>query len=312
MPEGEPGGPDTEVYFDFRPEERKVEDLEHEVKSGRLLEIGNSVFMTYQKKNGSFVELPQKNVDFGGGLERLVAATEDQPDIFKTSLFKDIITSIRESTGLAVEYGRTITQDHYPSGHEGQVLHEQKDDERFRKVGETSTRIIADHITAATFIIANGVVPSNKAQGYILRRLIRRSMLRARDLGVQNNFIKHVVEKVISSYRNTDPYLEDKKQEIIDIIESEENKFRATLDEGLKEFEKYITAGFVDKPETTKKMLDSKTIFKLYETFGFPYELSKEEGEKRGIEIPSKEEFDIELQEHQQKSREGAKKKFNN
>lgn len=287
MPEGEIGGPDSEVFYDFGEHihnEKYGKQCHPNCNCGRFLEIGNSVFIQYQKQaDRSLKELPNKNVDFGGGLERLTAASLDTPDVFRTDLFLEAIKSLE----AIKKSGGSYEQNPKPY------------------------QIIVDHLRAAIFMVADGVEASNKLQGYILRRLIRRAMLRARDLGMeQDEWLSNTLPQLISPYIKAFPYLGEGVGKINEIITREVDKFRKTIKEGLKEFEKYITFGAVGKPETQEKMLSPKDIFRLYETFGFPYELSKEEGEKRGIKIPYYEEFEIEAEKHRELSRNASAELF--
>lgn len=280
MPEGEIGGPDSEVFYNFGTphDEKYVKECHPNCNCGRFLEIGNSVFIQYQKqKDGSLKELPQKNVDFGGGLERITAATLDNPDIFRTDFFAAAIASLEAiRKGNASDY----------------------------KTNPKPYRIIVEHLRATIFMVADRVRPSNKEQGYVLRRLIRRAMLQARELGMeQDEWLSNIFADLAVSYIKTYPYIDKDVPLINEVITQEVDKFRKTIKAGLKEFEKFITFGEVRKKETQKKMLSPRDIFRLYETFGFPYELSKEEGEKRGIEIPSEEEFEIEAEQHRELSR---------
>ncbi|MBP9719101.1 MAG: alanine--tRNA ligase [Candidatus Levybacteria bacterium] len=313
MPIEEPGGPDSEIFFDFGTELQihenssfKDEKCHPNCDCGRFMEIGNSVFMQYKKiDENTFQELPNRNVDFGGGLERLLCALKNDPDVFRTEIFRSIVDSIRESSGLIIDPSSPIfsPEKYYPLGNNGNTIYNQENESFIKELGKQSTRIIADHIRAATFLLADNVIPSNKAQGYVLRRLIRRAILRGRDLGINTNFTSHIAESVIKINKDTDPQLEANRDKILELFNSEELKFRNTLEKGLKEFEKYIIFSEVNKPETKVKMLSPQDIFRLYESYGFPYELSKEEGEKRNIKIPSKEEFDLEFQKHRNLSK---------
>lgn len=211
MPSGEIGGPDSEVFYEFT-------EIKHDPKfgktchpnceCGRFLEIANSVFIQYKKnKDGSLEELPQQSVDFGGGLERLVAATNDNPDVFETDLFQPIIKSIQNVT--AKEY-------------EGE-------NKRFM-------RVITDHIKAAVFITAVGVVPSNKQQGYVLRRLLRRATRKLRDIepSVNEQDIEYISQSVFSIYENN--YLsQNSSKKIVKIIGAEIFKFSIAIDKGFKQ-----------------------------------------------------------------------------
>lgn len=278
MPPGEIGGPDSEVFYDFgTPHDPKYgKECHPNCECGRFLEIGNSVFIQYVKKeDGTLEELPQKNVDFGGGLERLTAAVNNDPDIFKTDLFGPIIEKIEKVTNK--NYG--------PETY-------------------SPMRVVADHVKAATFIIVSGVIPSNKLHGYVLRRLLRRAAVKMHKLDIDIKVLASVAEPALKIYDGMFGVEVEKHTKIVqDVIKEELERFNKSLDKGLKEFEKYVTIGEVGKPETRKRVLDPKSIFRLYETFGFPYELSKELGEEKGIRIPSYEEFELELREHQQLSR---------
>lgn len=273
MPTGEIGGPDSEVFFDFGRESKlhessvfKNENCHPNCNCGRFLEIGNSVFMQYEKKaDGKLVELPNKNVDFGGGLERLAAATNNDPDIFKIDLFSSIIQIIELLSGKS--YG------------DGQ--------------NQKSMRIMADHLRAAVFLISQGMEPSNTQQGYVLRRLIRRAVRHGKLLGIKDNFAGQMVEPAIKNYE--DSYLELKKNvgKIKMALESEENRFRKTLENGLVQLGKLGKLGKIGRKEA----------FYLYESFGFPYEMTKEEGERLNLTVGSKEDFAKEVLKHQALSR---------
>ncbi len=268
MPAGEPGGPDSEVFYEFP-------HVEHDTAfgakchpacdCGRFIELGNSVFMQYVKNNkGGFDELPQKNVDYGGGLERIAAAVIDSPDVFKISLMWPIIEKLQELSGKKYE-------DHVQS-----------------------KRIIADHMRAAVFMAADGVTPSNKTQGYILRRLLRRAIRQAHELGIESGLFEAVAPIVIEMYREPFPEITSHEKTVIEVLEKEEKLFRQTLKKGLREFEKLV-----------KKELDGKTTFTLFDTYGFPPELSIEEAKKRNIKIAEswQKDFDAELEKQRERSR---------
>lgn len=271
MPAGEPGGPDTEVYFDLKPNEGKLDlALSKNIDSGRLLEIGNSVFMTYRKTdNGDFEELPQKNVDFGGGLERLLAAVEEKEDIFQTSLFRPIIKSVEGA----------MHKKYYEAKRE--------------------MRIIADHLIASVFITASGVRPSNKAQGYILRRLIRRAMDNLR-----NDNVTGILESIIDQYETTDLDLLSNYQTIKLTILEEVNKYQTALKEAKKFIEnKYKRTGDEILGETVEISVDD--AFNLYTSHG----LSPTQIRNLGYFF-NEQEFADKLKKHQELSRKGAKDKF--
>ncbi len=274
MPLGEPGGPDSEVFFDFDPEGKlkihessaySSKECHPNCDCGRFLEIGNCVFMQYKKTEKGFEELPQKNVDFGGGLERITAAVNDTPDIFTTDLFLPVVERIEKVSG------------------------KQYEDEENKK----AMRIITDHLRASVFLIADGVRPSNKLQGYFLRRLLRRALLYGNKLGfyITEGSLTSFVENIIEIY-NTSPFekqLSSKRLEIIEVISGEGNKFSKSLNKGLKEIEKI-------------SVLDGKTAFKIYETFGFPMELLEEIAEQKNQKIDKKT-FEEEFKKHQNLSR---------
>lgn len=243
MPIGEPGGPDSEVFYEFTDIEHDQAFGEHchvNCDCGRFLEIGNNVFMQYQKQqDGSFKELPQKNIDFGGGLERILAAEQNTPDVFKTDLFWPVITRISELSGK--EYEGSYIQ---------------------------AFRIITDHIKAAVWLLSDGVIASNKAQGYVLRRLIRRAIRFGRVLEIDRPFAHEVAKAVGQIYSDTYPAVTDTA--VLEAIMTEEEKFLKTLDRGLKEVQK-----FVDGLAGQRLELDqvATRAFDFYQTFGLPVDI---------------------------------------
>ncbi len=266
MPEGEPGGPDTEVYFDFNPEKGKVENLE---QSERLLEIGNSVFMTYQKSGDSFIELKQKNVDFGGGLERLLAAAENRQDIFQTSLFSPVISSIEKVMG-----------------------------EKYENQKE-KMRIIADHLRSSVYIANDKVTPSNKEQGYILRRLIRRAV---DNLG-ENTDVTAILESIVDSYKSTDPVLSDNFEFIKNTILTEINRYQTALSEAKKFLEKKYRKVGDELMGVTEISADD--AFNIYTSHG----LSPTQLRSLGYTF-NEQRLSEKIKEHQEVSRKSAEKKF--
>lgn len=278
MPAGEPGGPDTEVFYDFG-EERKIhensvyhkENCHPNCDCGRFVEIGNSVFMQYQKqKDGSFAELPKKNVDFGGGFERTLAALNDDPDVFTTDLFTPLIKSLEEETGKKYKdesYGRSM-------------------------------RIIADHIKGSVFLIKDGVQPSNKEQGYILRRLLRRAAIKYRSLvnSFKPSALTGIAVQTIKSYQGVYFDVNKDQEYITRLIEDEMRRFGNTLERGLKEAEKVAK-------------IDGKKAFDLYQTYGFPLEVTEELFKEKGQKI-NHEEFIKEFEKHKNLSRTAATGKF--
>lgn len=279
MPAGEPGGPDSEVFYDFGKELGLHEKSQYKnsvchpnCDCGRFMEIANSVFMQYQKQpDGSLNELAQKNVDFGGGLERMVAASEKTSDVFKTDLFNGIIQVIETLSNR---------------------LYGQKADET------NAMRIIADHVKGSVMMLADGVVPSNKQQGYILRRLIRRALLYGRTLGLTRdwNYVGHLVKPVADVYLDAYPEVEDKIQSIKVSIEEEALRFGKTLEKGLHEIEKINT-------------IDGAVAFTLYETYGFPWEMTEEIARTKG-QNPDRKQFESEFKKHQDVSRSAASGMF--
>ncbi len=263
MPEGEIGGPDSEVFYDFGTphNERYGKECHPNCNCGRFLEIGNSVFIQYQKKDGSLKELPNKNVDFGGGLERLTAATLGTADVFQTDSYIPIIRIIEQATG--------------------------------KKYNENPEpfRVIADHLKAATFLVVQGVEPSNKLQGYVLRRLIRRSVVKMRKLEkiIDGQDIVEVCDAILSIYDGIYLNSEKDKRIIADVISTEVFRFAKTLANGLKEVEK------IEK-------IDGKRAFDLYQTFGFPYEVTEELFRQKGQEI-DRAQFKAEFEKHRELSR---------
>lgn len=246
-PMGDPAGPDTEVFYDFgTPHDTKWGEQCHpNCDCGRFIEIANSVFMAYKRTAKGFEPLASPNVDFGGGLERIAAARIDSPDVFKISLLRPIISKLEEISGK-----------NYESHTE-------------------SMRVIADHLRAATFLAVDGVTPSNKEQGYVMRRLVRRAIRFAFDLGIEQNFMEEVVPVITGLYKGDFPEVADNRDKIVSALTKEEKIFRQTIRKGLKEFEN----------QTSKVGLTGVVIFMLYDTYGFPVELSKEEAYKREIEI---------------------------
>ncbi|MBI4153484.1 alanine--tRNA ligase [Candidatus Woesebacteria bacterium] len=256
MPAGEIGGPDTEVFFDFgTTHDPKFGKVCHpNCDCGRFIEIGNSVFIEYQKNgDGSLSELSQKNVDFGGGLERVAAAVNDSPDIFQIDIFKPVITKLEQETKN--KYGE-----------------DEESDKRFR--------IVADHIRAAVAIASEGVIPNNKHQGYILRRLIRRAALNLQKL--TGSSAVRVSEEVVGSFLD--------KPEIASVIGEEVGKFETALKKG----------------QELIKQDSEMDPFDLYQSYGIPYEISQEIFYGAGRELTEKDRMDFEKKfiKHQELSRE--------
>lgn len=243
---GDPCGPDSEMFFDFGEEYHDVAKwgMPHPASdSPRFFEIGNNVFMGYKKiAADKFVKLKAPNIDHGSGLERIAAAKLDNPDVFKVSLLKPIIDKLEDMSNKQYE------------------------------TNTTSMRIIADHLRGAIFLANDGVVASNKEQGYVLRRLIRRAVRFAFDLGIEQNFISQIVDVVVDIYKED---IRDNTQNIINVLTKEEQLFRRTLRKGLHQFTKL----------TNDNHLSGDHIFMLYDTYGFPVELTLEEAYKTAIMV---------------------------
>jgi len=271
-PIGDPCGPDSEVYYDFGEQYHNPEFGKAHPASdgGRFLEIGNSVFMQYRRTENGFEPLKKQNVDFGGGLERIAVAKLGVPDVFKIGLIWPIIEKIE-----------SLSQKTYDSN-------------------TTSMRVIADHLRAATFLAVDGVVPSNKEQGYVMRRLIRRAIRYAFDLGIEQNFLPEIVPIIASIYYGL-PELNQNRDAIVNTLVKEEKVFRQTLRKGIAELDKMSSQG-----------LTGIELFKLYDTYGFPVELSTEEAFKRDIKLSEnwRKEFDEQMQIQRDRSKTAAKGVF--
>lgn len=270
-----PCGPDTEIFY-WRSNEPAPK--KHYPEDERWVEIWNNVFMQYEKnEDGTISELPQKNVDTGMGVERTVAILEGVDDNYETSIWKDIIKEIENMSGTTY------------------------------KENPVSIRIIADHIRTAVFIAGDnaGIKPSNTDQGYILRRLIRRMIRHAKEIGIdlESGFERKIALMVIEKYGSYYHELIKNKQTILEVLTGELNKFNKTLEKGLKEFEKLVNN------LSQGEMLNKDLAFKLYDTYGFPLELTKELAKEKQIKV-DEEGFRQKFKEHQEKSRAGSEQKF--
>ena len=273
-PIGDPCGPDSEVFYDFGEQHHDASfgQAHPASDSGRFMEIGNQVFMQYRRlDDGSFEPLKRKNVDFGGGLERIAAAAIDSPDVFKISLLQPIIKKLESLSGE--EYATHTA----------------------------SMRVIADHLRAAVFLAVDGCVPSNKEQGYVMRRLLRRAIRYSFDLGIEQNFLEEVVPVIADLYEADFPEVKENRESIIAVLVKEEKAFRQTLRKGLRQMQHYIDDG-----------LTGEELFTLYDTFGFPVELSTEEAYKQGIKLSDnwRAEFDAKMEEQRQRSKTARKGQF--
>jgi len=271
---GEPCGPDSEVFYLFdqiKHDPSFGEKCHPNCDCGRYIEIGNSVFMEYIRTGKGFEKLPKQNVDFGGGLERIAAAEIDNPDVFRISVLWPIIECLEKLSG-------------------------NKYDDNTQ-----SMRVIADHLRVATFLAVDGVVPSNKAQGYVMRRVMRRAILKAFDLGIEQNFMQEVVPVIADLYHNDFPEVAENRDKVIEILAKEEKIFRQTLRKGIHQLTRLSKDG-----------LTGREVFTLYDTYGFPVELSVEAAEKENIQIDKnwQADFDKLMKEQRERSQTAAKGTF--
>lgn len=273
-PAGETGpcGPDTEIFFDTG-KPKCSENCNPSCSCGKYLEIWNNVFMQYNKtKDGKYEPLKQKNVDTGLGLERVISLLQGKNNVYETELFADVIAKIQE---LAKNFNIN------------------------------SARIIADHLRASIFMIIDGVRPSNVEQGYVLRRLLRRVIRHMRKVEIDPSEISTLVEKFVEIMAEMYPEVPANKDTIIEVIKEEKDKFVKTLEHGEKEF---IKNAEKTKAEGKEK-LDGEVVFRLYDTFGFPPEMTAELAEEKGLKIDMNE-FEELFKKHQEISRAGSEAKF--
>ena len=289
-PVGDPCGPDSEMFylFDIPHNPEYGEHCHPNCDCGRFMEIGNNVFMAYKKvAEGQFELLEKPNIDHGSGLERIAAAANDDADVFKISIMWPIIEKLQ-----------TLSGKHYDSHTE-------------------SMRVIADHLRAATFLAVDGCVPSNKEQGYVMRRLLRRAIRYSFDLGIEQNFLQEVVPVIADLYHNDFPEVAERRDEVVAVLVKEEKAFRQTLRNGLKKlqqaFSPALRASELPSTPSDSGLHEAGAIlFTLYDTYGFPVELSVEEAYKQGIELPEnwREQFDAKMKEQRERSQTAAKGVF--
>ena len=281
-PAGETGpcGPDSEMFFDTgRP--ACGPDCRPGCKCGKYFEIWNDVFMQYRKeKDGTYHEMERKCIDTGMGIERTVAVLQGKKSVYETEVFQPIIRRIEELSGK--KYG------------------ENEDD-------DISIRIISDHIRTSVFILGDqkAIAPSNVGQGYILRRLIRRAVRHGKKIGIDHPFLSELSEVVLSLYGEPYPELLSHREFIREELEKEEEKFSITLTKGEKEFEKMIPNLLKGKD----RIISGRLAFRLYDTYGFPIELTKELASEHGFTVDEKG-FEEAFEKHQALSRAGAEKEF--
>lgn len=263
-PLGDPAGGDCEFFYDFGPQthDESKWGLAHPANdSGRFLEIGNSVFMEYQRTESGFVPLANQNVDFGGGLERIAAAALGVEDVFKVSLLAPIVREIETLSGQSYEKN------------------------------PRPMRIIADHLRAASWLAVDGVRPSNKEQGYVMRRLMRRALRFGLEIGIEQGLSQRLLPVVAEIY--APDYPEFNIDPVIEALTSEERVFRQTLRSGVREFAKLTQNG----------RLGGADLFKLYDTYGFPVELSLEEAASQAIVVEDEAQADFQDLMNAQKKR---------
>jgi alanyl-tRNA synthetase len=268
MPAGEPGGPDSEMFYEFTSIEHDPAFGAHchpNCDCGRFLEIGNSVFMEYKKgEDGFFAKLAQRNVDFGGGLERITAASINDPDVFHIDIFVDMAAALKVNPGVF------------------------DNKENIKKI-----RVVLDHMRAATFLIGDGILPSNKGQGYVLRRLLRRVALFSRSLELdKDEWIPRIIRAVVVYYKEVYGNLVTEEPNIQKAIADEFRKFNAVVEEGLREFDKRVVGGSIT----------GKDAFDLYQSYGFPWELTEELARGRGVNV-DRTAFEGEFAKHKDLSR---------
>lgn len=273
-PVGDPCGPDSEMFYDFgTPHDASYGEYCHpNCDCGRFMEIGNNVFMAYRKvAEGQFEPLEKPNIDHGSGLERIAAAKLDNPDVFRISLMWPIIEHLQALSGKRYESNTS------------------------------SMRVIADHLRAATFLAVDGCVPANKEQGYVMRRLLRRAIRFAFDLGIEQNFFEEIVPVIAALYADDYPEIAKNHENVVAVLVKEEKVFRQTLRKGLQQLKKY-----------SGSTIGGGELFTLYDTYGFPVELSTEEAFRQGMEISEnwRQEFDAKMQEQRDRSRTATKGEF--
>lgn len=274
-----PCGPDTEMFI-ITDKPPCGPDCSPACDCGRYLEIWNDVFMQYDKQaDGSLLPLKQKNVDTGMGLERTISVLMGAKSVYETDLFADILAKIGEISGKAYGESEEVTR---------------------------SMRIVADHMRTATFIIGDdrGVTPSNVDQGYVLRRLIRRAVRHGMQLGMPENFTGEIAKVIINQYKDVYPELTRHEAFILEQLLLEEQRFQRTLKQGMREFEKVTTA-----MQGRSTVISGRSAFKLYDTYGFPIEITVEMARENGFTV-DEEGFHERFREHQKLSQAGAEQRF--
>ena len=248
MPVGDPGGPDSEVFFHFpQVPHDPAYGLPHQNSDGgQYLEIGNSVFMQFRRTADGFARLPHDNVDFGGGLERIAAASIDSPDVYRVDLLWPVVEALQATSGRSYDQATR------------------------------AMRVVTDHLRGAVMLASDGVAPGNKAQPYVMRRLMRRALRYALELELTGGIAEKLVPVIAEIYRDTYPEIAARADRIVAVLDREERTFARTLRKGLSAMRRLGRGGAT---------VDGATLFELHDTFGMPVELSVEEATRTGIRL---------------------------
>ncbi len=303
-----PCGPCTEMFYDTGKEKCGF-DCRPGCQCGKYSEIWNDVFMEFNKTSeGKYEPLKQKNVDTGMGVERTTAVLNGYDNVYEIELFKPIILEIKKIAKIS-EPADSFERLYSP----GQIIAKEIVGLEEKAEKERAVKIIADHIKAAAFILAEGIEPSNVERGYVLRRLIRRAVRYGKQLGIKNIFTFKVAQVVIEIYKNVYPELSRGKDFIEEQLIKEDEKFSKTLDKGLKKFNEFVLGRESKKGKEgvawDQKGLYGKEAFDLYQTYGFPKEIMQELCKENEVEFDEAG-FEDELKKHQELSRSGAEQKF--
>ena len=272
-----PSGPCSEIYYDTGDDRGcGSPDCKPGCDCNRYIEIWNLVFTQFDKdEKGVYHPLPNPNIDTGMGLERVAAVLQDKPTVFDVEPLNLIVNKASEI--CRIPYGQN-------------------------KQSDIAMKIICDHSRAATFMIGDGVIPSNEGRGYVLRRLIRRAIRRGKSLGINGEFLTGTAKVVIDNWKEAYPVLSEKESYILKVLSLEEERFKKTIDQGLELLMKEIQI----LKETDKKELEGKVAFKLYDTYGFPSELTEEILKENGFSL-NKEQFIKVMEDHRQMARDARK-----
>lgn len=276
-----PCGPCSEIYVD-RGEKYGCgsKDCKPGCDCDRYVEIWNLVFSQYNKdENGNYNPLPKPNIDTGMGLERIAAIMQGVANIFEVDVIKELLNEVEKKSGTK-----------YGSNHKTDM----------------SLRVITDHLRAMTFLVSDGVIPSNEGRGYVLRRLIRRAYRHGKLLGIKGDFLNNLSMKVIDLWKDVYPEIKEKEVQIKKIVKIEEEKFQETIDQGIN-----ILNDYINKIEKQKKnILDGESAFKLYDTYGFPLDLTKEILSEHNLSV-DEEEFNIQMEKQRVRARKAREESDN-